>query len=337
MLFELSRSSGLPLSVQLHNQIKMLILSGRWKNGRKLPTERELSQRLKISRATVTKVYKVLEQDGYISSQQGRGTFISFAIPADAVAPAYSMVEMASDIWDQVDYCGFTHMEFLKVMWETLQEKRKNQLEELVITFIECNSELLNYNAQHIEEATGYDISPILIQDIRRADPASVQRVRRADLVLTTDFHINEIKNLLEEQRPLVDIFVVPDVETIVEISRFLRGAEVALVCNSATVEEWVQKCILQAGIKDLKITATFSRDMAAVGEFLKGKKYVIVTPLRYKEVHPLCDPDAEVVEFNYRPDQGSIRLIARLVEEIQQQKQEKLQTETPDFVLFDQ
>ena len=52
------------------------IKRGSLKVGMKLPTERELSERLKVSRNTVSTAYNDLEQDGTLKSYQGKGTFV---------------------------------------------------------------------------------------------------------------------------------------------------------------------------------------------------------------------------------------------------------------------
>jgi DNA-binding LacI/PurR family transcriptional regulator len=53
------------------------IQSGEFEPGRPIPTERELGEEYGVSRITVIKALDMLEHDGYILRQQGRGTFIA--------------------------------------------------------------------------------------------------------------------------------------------------------------------------------------------------------------------------------------------------------------------
>ena len=73
----LNVQSGLPLYIQLTDFFKKEITNGKLKNGDRLPSEPELCKSLNISRSTVRKVFEVLEQQGLVTRERGRGTFIS--------------------------------------------------------------------------------------------------------------------------------------------------------------------------------------------------------------------------------------------------------------------
>ncbi|MYE25949.1 MAG: winged helix-turn-helix transcriptional regulator, partial [Chloroflexi bacterium] len=60
----LDHNSYISLHVQLHNQLRRLIVSGRWRNGERIPTEMQLSRHLDISRTTVRIATQRLEVEG---------------------------------------------------------------------------------------------------------------------------------------------------------------------------------------------------------------------------------------------------------------------------------
>lgn len=70
---------GEPIYVQIENQIKNMILKGMITKGSKLPSTRELSQVLKVSRNAVVSAYEELETKGYLYSVKGKGTFVKEA------------------------------------------------------------------------------------------------------------------------------------------------------------------------------------------------------------------------------------------------------------------
>jgi len=74
--FALDQEGGIPLYVQLKQQIIERILRQEWEVGQQLPTVRQLAVDLRINANTVARVYGELEREGYVSSQQGRGTFV---------------------------------------------------------------------------------------------------------------------------------------------------------------------------------------------------------------------------------------------------------------------
>ena len=76
MRIVLSNSSDSPIYEQIKEQIKMQILSGELYENEMLPSLRQLAKDLKISVLTTTRAYNELEEEGYITSRQGKGFFV---------------------------------------------------------------------------------------------------------------------------------------------------------------------------------------------------------------------------------------------------------------------
>jgi GntR family transcriptional regulator of arabinose operon len=74
----ISQNSFVSLHMQLHNQLRHLILSGRWANGSRIPSESEFVRHLKISRSTVRLALQQAEIQGLIERFPGRGTFVTY-------------------------------------------------------------------------------------------------------------------------------------------------------------------------------------------------------------------------------------------------------------------
>lgn len=72
----LSNSSPLPIYEQIKEQIKTQILSGELCENEMLPSLRQLAKDLKISVLTTTRAYSELDEEGYITSRQGKGFFV---------------------------------------------------------------------------------------------------------------------------------------------------------------------------------------------------------------------------------------------------------------------
>jgi len=75
--FEIDYGNGLPVWIQIKNRLAYLIATGSYHAGDRLPTVRALAVALDISYNTVNRAYMDLEREGYISTRQGRGTFVS--------------------------------------------------------------------------------------------------------------------------------------------------------------------------------------------------------------------------------------------------------------------
>ena len=72
----ISNDSGVPIYEQIKNQIKAQIISGDLKEDESLPGMRTLASDLKVSVITTKRAYNDLEQEGYIYSMTGKGSFV---------------------------------------------------------------------------------------------------------------------------------------------------------------------------------------------------------------------------------------------------------------------
>lgn len=73
----LINGSAVPLYEQIKNEVKENILKNKVSEGQQLPSVRTLSKDLKISILTVKKAYDELEEEGFVESRQGLGTFVA--------------------------------------------------------------------------------------------------------------------------------------------------------------------------------------------------------------------------------------------------------------------
>ncbi len=75
--------SGLPIYMQIMNQIEGQVIGGKLKPGDQLPTVRALASELRVNFNTVARAYRVLDGARIISTQQGRGTYITEIPPPE--------------------------------------------------------------------------------------------------------------------------------------------------------------------------------------------------------------------------------------------------------------
>ena len=78
-MFRPNASSGVPIYLQLMEQVKHAIETGALRAGDQLPGIRPLAEDLVINPNTVAKAYRELEHDGVIELRHGAGAFVSGA------------------------------------------------------------------------------------------------------------------------------------------------------------------------------------------------------------------------------------------------------------------
>ena len=83
LTLQLDFHSGLPIYTQIVNQIQSQLANGILKPGDQLPTVRALASELRVNFNTVARAYRMLDEVRIISTQQGRGTFITEKPPPE--------------------------------------------------------------------------------------------------------------------------------------------------------------------------------------------------------------------------------------------------------------
>ena len=107
MQIYLSNSGQEPIYAQITRQIKQQILSGALRPGDALPSIRLLAKELRISVITTKRAYEDLERDGFILTQQGRGSFVV----EDCLQGAVDAARLGGIGYDEV-------AETLRLLWE---------------------------------------------------------------------------------------------------------------------------------------------------------------------------------------------------------------------------
>ena len=79
--FHVNPHSGIPIYLQLKEQIKTAVAGGVLPPGAQLPSVRELALSLAVNPNTIARAYSELEHEGLLVAEQGKGTFISHGEP----------------------------------------------------------------------------------------------------------------------------------------------------------------------------------------------------------------------------------------------------------------
>ena len=83
LFLQIDFRSGLPIYTQIVNQVQAQVVGGVLKPGDQLPTVRALAEELRVNFNTVARAYRILDEARIISTQQGRGTYITEVPPPD--------------------------------------------------------------------------------------------------------------------------------------------------------------------------------------------------------------------------------------------------------------
>ena len=92
--------SGVPIYTQIVELVQARVMSGALRPGDQLPTVRQLASELRVNFNTVARAYRILDEAGLISTQQGRGTYIlEQPSPDSAVALRHEVLAGLTRRW----------------------------------------------------------------------------------------------------------------------------------------------------------------------------------------------------------------------------------------------
>ncbi len=119
--------SGLPIYTQIVNQIQSQLVNGIIKPGDQLPTVRALAQDLRVNFNTVARAYRMLDEARIISTQQGRGTYIT-EIPPPEVSERLrreSLEALTQRFINESFRLGFSEREVSQILRDSLKLKKE--------------------------------------------------------------------------------------------------------------------------------------------------------------------------------------------------------------------
>jgi GntR family transcriptional regulator len=115
--------SGTPIYTQIVEQVKQQVVSGEIKPGDQLPTVRALALELRVNFNTVARAYRLLDEAGIISTQQGRGTYILEVPPPERTdnLRRQALEALTRDYLSEAHRLGCNPDEINKVLKEQLE------------------------------------------------------------------------------------------------------------------------------------------------------------------------------------------------------------------------
>ncbi|MGQ9600632.1 MAG: GntR family transcriptional regulator [Anaerolineae bacterium] len=318
MQIRIEPDGPLPIHTQLREQIKFLILNDELKAGTRLPTARHLAGFLRINRNTVLKAYQDLAQAGLIECRRGRGCVVVDR-PA-SLAPLISarLLAIIDRAIEQAGEIGVRPDDFATLAYVRAKQRRDVQIKHRLL-FVECAARIAATFAQAIQERLDVEVTPLILADLQQPTAEVERQIREAQMVVTTFFHLQEIKRLLAPARKrVVGLGLKPHLEKLIQIAAIPHGTSAAVICINDCSAQTMKQSLENAGISHLVASACGVQDRQKLIETLAGQPVVIASDLVTDQVRPLLQPGQELITMDYLAlDEGGINLLKSVLEEM--------------------
>lgn len=321
---KIDKASDIPVYRQLVHQITSLVKEGKLRHGDKLPTERDLANRLGVARGTTSKAYEQLEQNQVVEITQGSGCFVSKVQDVHLEGRKERAVKVLEQAVFALEELKFTHREIL-ALFQIVVMAREQQFENFQIALVDCNPEALAIFESQLRYVTHNRIFTYLIDDIRR-DPNLEKKLGEYELILTTTTHYHELMAACPSLKDkLVQFAVSPSQQTIIDLTSIPLDARLVVVAQSKRFEEIVRQRLdsFQLNTRDLLfIRENAPGDLAAL---LKDRQVLLLPRESQFDTQPANLPylqaftarGGRTLRLDYQIERGSLIHIEEVVSEV--------------------
>ncbi|MGG7163027.1 GntR family transcriptional regulator [Clostridium ihumii] len=313
MNITIDRKCGIPLYIQVKKQIMDLIKEGNLKVGTKMPTERELSQELNISRNTISTAYNQLENVGVLKSIQGKGTFVAEEVTSWKDQEVKNKLKKFVDLaLEEALEIGVEAEDFLEIVIERVQEK-KEFMSKITGAFVECNIEQAKMFSKELTNNSNMNIVPLTVSDVEEMNEETLKVIDKSEVIISAFNHVNEVKNAMKVREIEKEVFGVatnPKLESIVKIARHPYETSFAFICISEEMIFKMKSALSDAGLGDLKVDYFNEPDSEKLSQIVSKYNVLIVTPGRKKDVEKVNSQNKEIIEFSYKLDESSVKAL---------------------------
>ena len=307
--------STVPVHVQLQTQIRHLISTGSLKAGMQLPTVRQLAGFLRINRNTVARALTALHQDGYLESRQGLGTFVIDRPPAREGRAARSLERLVEDALARARRLGFTHEELLATIAAHAPHRRTPRPAKIRALLIECNQPELSHYREQLEQELPLHVDRLLVEEFRARAASDPEFLKGYRVVITTFFHIHEVKQASPPGAPpVVALLSEANISTLLRLTELPEGTTVGLVCNTPNGSQNLLSSVQSAGLAHLIPVLASADDPWSIDRMLEKTRTVVCSEQAVDRLLERVPHDVEVILCHRRLDEGGIEMLRDLL-----------------------
>ncbi len=317
-------SQKTPIYKQLVEQLTRMIKSGELKPGDKLPTERDLAEKLCIARGTVKKAYKELSDNNIIEVIHGSGSYVyneRETIDLDARRKAAELMEQT---YDRMAAMGLSHKEIGTLLHIALARKAPPE-SYARIAVIDCNPESLSVFKRQLSYIPGIVVSSFFVDTIIMDDDAD-ELMNDYDLVLTTVTHYDTVaKSLTRNREKLMAADVSLSRKTVVSLCALPHDCTIGILCQSNKFANLIAEQVEIFTSHRKAPPVCFDTDPKAMRRFMRRFRAVIAAPdsplFDANQTGSLLDEytaaQNQVIVFDYLIDRGSLLHIEEQIDRI--------------------
>lgn len=315
MELNIKRESSFTIHVQLKEQIKGLILNNLLADGSQLPTVRQLGEFLRINKNTASKVYRELEEEGYVVSIKGRGTFVN---NGEKPVKTKEFVELVEGMLKKGIEYGLSLEEIWGIVYSRSQHfkmlEARNRSRKLAI--IECNpASMKEFKQMIISQAGRVDIESVLIDELKKSFESVSDRIKDIEIIVIPYIHYEEVKKELSKLEKEVITIGTSQSLKILTYGKKLKNKNVGVIGYSIEDEQAISKQFSRINVKSFEyFGGTAGKETNLIlKEFLRGIDILIVCSTVENYIADKLRPKKPYFVFQGKYDKDDFKILREL------------------------
>lgn len=303
MKVSINRESPIPLHDQLVTQISLLIAAGVLAPGQRLPSVRDLANRLDVHRNTVMAVYNTLESYGIVTIKAGSGVRVLEAKSrgsADGWREGVALRHMASHFIAEAREAGYSDAAIREAFELAMAPTPMRR-----IVVVDPHPDFHALYRHELSAVFNFPIETRTIEDVRAEGAESLEDAA----LLTSMYHLAPLREVVGLERRVV-VFSVDAGESVLSRVRALpTGQTVGLVTVSETLLRMAKEIIAGLRGEDLLLLEASPDDPDRLKSVLKLSDLVVVDTPSFERVKGLTPKP--VLRFQLLPE-ASVSSVAQ-------------------------
>lgn len=310
MNLKIRRKSNFTIHIQLKEQIKGLVLNDELKNGMQLPTVRQLGEFLQINKNTVSKVYKELEEEGYLYSAKGKGTFVT---KTEKTKDTKEFLKIVDSMLKKGSEFGLTLDEMWGIVYSKSQHFQMLEAEKTrrEIGFIECNSGSIKDFEKIIKsEIKDLKVNSILIENLEK----NIDKLKDVEIIVVPFIHYEEVRERIEQLNKEVLVIGTNQSLKILTYTTKFKNKKVGIIGYSREDEVAIARQFKNLKIKEFKYyDGVKSNGVDKVKTFLDDLDAVVVCTSVVEKVLEVNDLNLPHFIFKGKYDIRDLKILREL------------------------
>jgi len=290
---QISNENKIPIYLQIAEQIKAIIGGGELNEGDLLPGRQALARQLGVNINTINYTFRVLENEGFICSKRGVGSFVLKRTENENKTELLNELRnQLTDVKRKAINYGFSRDQFLRLVEECLHSETESPGPTAL--FVECHQAWTDAGASELERALGIKVERVVIPDGEELVQEMVEKIRAADIVITTHPHFNEIRNMVGPNKFVFPLDQHVSYEMITKLAS-MRDARIAVPFLKASTVKRLGLSIKAAACQ-VNLVPVHHKDMDDLAKKVMGYSALLLPPNHVEEVRALVAGDVTIV-----------------------------------------